>query len=98
MTDVVAPETPHYVPAPETQADGELTELNTRGFVQPNLSITAVDYADLPIIDLSKTATPEDRLALAHQTREAMSNHGFFYVINHGFTSAQASRLVLSSS
>ena len=39
MTDVVAPETPHYVPAPETQADGELTELNTRGFVQPNLSI-----------------------------------------------------------
>ena len=52
-----------------------------------------VDYADLPIIDLSKTATPEDRLSLAQQARDAMSNHGFFYVINHGLTSAQVSRI-----
>ena len=55
--------------------------------------LSQVDYADLPIIDLSKTATPEDRLSLAQQARDAMSNHGFFYVINHGLTSAQVSRI-----
>ncbi|KIM41223.1 hypothetical protein M413DRAFT_27616 [Hebeloma cylindrosporum] len=73
MADVVPPETPHYVPAPETKAD--------------------VDYADLPIIDLSKVSTPEGRLALAQQARDAMSNQGFFYVINHGLTSAQTGRM-----
>jgi len=55
-----------------------------------------VDYADLPIIDLSKAATPECRLALAQQARDAMSNHGFFYVVNHGLTPAQVSILLLS--
>ena len=55
-----------------------------------------VDFADLPIIDLSKTANPEDRLALAQQVCDAMSNHGFFYVVNHGLTPAQVSRLSLS--
>lgn len=36
--------------------------------------------------------TPEDRLTLAQQARDAMSNHGFFYVINHGLTLAQVGR------
>lgn len=54
--------------------------------------LSQVDYADLPIIDLAKTATPEDRLTLAQQARDAMSNHGFFYVINHGLTLAQVGR------
>ena len=57
-----------------------------------------MDYADLPIIDLSKTATPEGRLALAQQACDAISNHGFFYVINHGLTPAQVSILLLSIS
>jgi len=55
-----------------------------------------VDYADLPIIDLSRTATPEGRLALAQQACDAISNHGFFYIINHGLTPAQVSKLLLS--
>ena len=52
-----------------------------------------MDYADLPILDLSKTATPEGRLALAKQACDAMSNYGFFYVSNHGLTPAQVSIL-----
>ena len=55
-----------------------------------------MDYADLPIIDLSKTGTPEGRLALAKQACDAMSNYGFFYVINHGLTPAEVSTLFLS--
>ncbi|KAK7461068.1 hypothetical protein VKT23_008997 [Stygiomarasmius scandens] len=51
-----------------------------------------LEYADLPIIDLSKGNTPEGRDALASQVCEAMTTQGFFYVINHGYTSAQVSR------
>ncbi|KAF8961432.1 Clavaminate synthase-like protein [Flammula alnicola] len=73
MPGLVAPETPHYVPAPGTQAD--------------------LEYADLPIIDLAEAGTSEGRLALAQQARDAMVNHGFFYVINHGYTPAQTQRI-----
>ncbi len=38
-----------------------------------------VDYADLPIIDLSKSPRPDD-------VREAMQTHGFFYVVGHGLS------------
>lgn len=48
-----------------------------------------VDYADLPIIDLSKYATPEGHAELAIQARDAMTTYGFFYVINHGYEPAQ---------
>lgn len=48
-----------------------------------------MDYADLPVVDLSKSTTPEARAELAIQVRDAMTTHGFFYVINHGYTSAQ---------
>ncbi|KAG6848923.1 hypothetical protein H0H93_012733 [Arthromyces matolae] len=52
-----------------------------------------LDYADLPIIDLSKAATFEGRSALAIQVRDAMLDHGFFYVINHGYTTTQSERI-----
>ncbi|OCH86735.1 Clavaminate synthase-like protein [Obba rivulosa] len=52
-----------------------------------------LEYADLAVIDLSKTKTPEGRLELAAQVREAMTTIGFFYVINHGLTSAQNTRM-----
>ncbi|KAH0578751.1 hypothetical protein H2248_003873 [Termitomyces sp. 'cryptogamus'] len=57
--------------------------------------VTEVDleYADLPIIDLSKASTPEGRHALSSQVRDAMLKHGFFYVINHGYTTAQTERI-----
>jgi len=48
-----------------------------------------VEYADLAIIDLSKAGTLEGRLELAKDVREAMRNQGFFYVVNHGYTSEQ---------
>lgn len=52
-----------------------------------------LDYADLPVLDLSKSGTLEGRLALVSQLKDAMSNHGFFYVINHGYSKAQTERM-----
>jgi hypothetical protein len=51
-----------------------------------------VEYADLPIIDLAGVGTPEGRIALAAQIRDVISVHGFFYVINHGYTPEQVGK------
>jgi hypothetical protein len=48
-----------------------------------------VEYADLVIIDLSKAATAEGRAELAVELRTALTTHGFFYIINHGYTQTQ---------
>ena len=48
-----------------------------------------VEWADLPVIDLAKAATPEGRAELAPKVRDAMTTHGFLYVINHGWTETQ---------
>jgi isopenicillin N synthase-like dioxygenase len=48
-----------------------------------------VDYADLPVIDLSKAKTADGRSQLAKEVVDAMTTQGFFYVINHGYTSEQ---------
>ncbi|CCM06830.1 uncharacterized protein FIBRA_09133 [Fibroporia radiculosa] len=53
----------------------------------------ALEYADLAIIDLAKAETAEGRAELAVQLRGALSTHGFFYVINHGYTQAQNERI-----
>ncbi|KAF8186383.1 Clavaminate synthase-like protein [Pholiota molesta] len=71
------------------------------GLVQPELPhyvpapMTQADleYADLPIIDLAGAGTPEGRIALAAQIRDVISVHGFFYVINHGYTPEQTERI-----
>ncbi|KAF8842792.1 Clavaminate synthase-like protein [Paxillus ammoniavirescens] len=52
-----------------------------------------LDYADLAIIDLSKGTTPAGRVQLAREVRDAFRTHGFFYVINHGYTQAQTDRM-----
>ncbi|KAG0703539.1 Clavaminate synthase-like protein [Suillus ampliporus] len=52
-----------------------------------------LEYADLAIIDISKAATEEGRTALAIELREALLNHGFFYVVNHGYSQAQTARI-----
>ncbi|PFH51150.1 hypothetical protein AMATHDRAFT_143235 [Amanita thiersii Skay4041] len=52
-----------------------------------------LDYADLPIIDLSRIDTSEGRAELALQIRESMTEHGFFYVVNHGYSSSQTERI-----
>ncbi|KZT08212.1 Clavaminate synthase-like protein [Laetiporus sulphureus 93-53] len=53
----------------------------------------SLEWADLPIVDLSKADTPEGRAQLALRVRDAMSKEGFFYVINHGLTQAQNDRM-----
>ncbi|KAG0703540.1 Clavaminate synthase-like protein [Suillus ampliporus] len=52
-----------------------------------------LEYADLAIIDISKAVTEEGRAALAIEVREALLNHGFFYVVNHGYSQAQTARM-----
>ena len=49
-----------------------------------------MDYVDLPIIDLAKAGSAEDRGLLATQVRDALLTHGFFYVINHGYRQSEA--------
>ncbi|ESK88672.1 hypothetical protein Moror_3075 [Moniliophthora roreri MCA 2997] len=54
----------------------------------------ALDYADLPIIDLAKAhSTPEDLQQLVVEVRNAMSTQGFLYVINHGYSPSQIERI-----
>ncbi|KAF8646665.1 hypothetical protein AX16_007163 [Volvariella volvacea WC 439] len=52
-----------------------------------------LNYADLPIIDLSQIRTPEGKASLALQVRDAMSTHGFICAINHGYTPEQTQRI-----
>ena len=61
MTDVVAPETPHYVPAPETQADGELTELNTR--VLFSLIFLSLQWTMPTFLSLTYPRLPPQKIA-----------------------------------
>ena len=53
-----------------------------------------MDFADLAIIDLSKAHTPEGRVELAPQLRDALRTNGFVYAINHGYTQAQVSLII----
>ena len=48
-----------------------------------------MEYADLAILDFSTIGTPEGRAELAVQLRDAMTTHGFFYIINHGLTQSE---------
>lgn len=52
-----------------------------------------LDYADLAIIDLEKYKTAEGRAELVIDVRNAMSTVGFFYVVNHGYTTEQTRRI-----
>ncbi|KDQ51706.1 hypothetical protein JAAARDRAFT_40951 [Jaapia argillacea MUCL 33604] len=52
-----------------------------------------LNYAELAIIDLDQTKTPEGRAELAIKARDAMREQGFFYVINHGYTKSQVERI-----
>ncbi|RPD60545.1 Clavaminate synthase-like protein [Lentinus tigrinus ALCF2SS1-7] len=58
----------------------------------PSVTKEDVDWAEFPLIDLSKAKTPEGRAELAPVVRDAMRTHGFLYVVNHGLTQAQTDR------
>ncbi|KAJ7766299.1 Clavaminate synthase-like protein [Mycena maculata] len=45
------------------------------------------------LIDLSKANDAHGRAAMALQASEAMRTHGFFYVVNHGYTPEQMARM-----
>ncbi|ESK90363.1 Clavaminate synthase-like protein [Moniliophthora roreri MCA 2997] len=63
-------------------------------YVPAKATKESLEYADLPIIDLARARmSPETRSALADQVREAMTTHGFFYAINHGYSVEQTERI-----
>ena len=53
-----------------------------------------VDYADFPIIDISKAKTPEGLKELAPVVRDAMQTYGFLYIVNHGLTDTEVRVLI----
>ena len=91
MPVAVATSLPQYRRIPSTKED------RTTFFLQMPWSVTdsylvyrhTVEYAGLPVIDLSKADSYEGRVELAKGVTEAMTTIGFFYIINHGLTQAQ---------
>ncbi|KAJ3769771.1 Clavaminate synthase-like protein [Lentinula raphanica] len=67
---------------------GELAE-----YVPPPPTNEDLDWAELAIIDLSKADTPEGRKTLAEEVVQAMNTHGFFYVVNHGYSVQETRRM-----
>ncbi|KAJ7111492.1 Clavaminate synthase-like protein [Mycena epipterygia] len=61
--------------------------------ISPPVTKENLGYADLAVIDLSKARDAQGRADLAVKISEAMRTHGFFYVINHGYTTAQTERM-----
>ncbi|KAG1817396.1 hypothetical protein EV424DRAFT_1347978 [Suillus variegatus] len=62
-------------------------------YIPPPETKEDLEFADLPIIDLSKVHTPEGRAELYPQLRDALRTHGFLYAINHGYKQAQRDRI-----
>jgi hypothetical protein len=62
-------------------------------YIAPPPTQLDLDFADLAIIDLSRTHTPKGRGELAAQLRDALRTNGFVYAINHGYTQAQRDRI-----
>lgn len=92
MTIELVAKPPPYTPPPVTK--------ETRRFRSPPCHFLRwthcgkiVEYADLAIIDLSQSTTAEGRKQLASQVTQAMRTHGFFYVINHGYTPEQVTEI-----
>ncbi|KAK0481287.1 Clavaminate synthase-like protein [Armillaria novae-zelandiae] len=60
--------------------------IEVKHYVPPSVTQESLDYADLPIIDLSKGPRPEE-------VREAMQIYGFFYVVGHGLSLSENQRI-----
>ncbi|PCH36930.1 Clavaminate synthase-like protein [Wolfiporia cocos MD-104 SS10] len=63
-------------------------------FIPAPPSQEPLDYADLAIVDLSNANTPGGLAELALQVRNAVSEIGFFYAVNHGLTQAENERIL----
>ncbi|OAX38740.1 Clavaminate synthase-like protein [Rhizopogon vinicolor AM-OR11-026] len=53
----------------------------------------SLEYIDLEIIDFSKADTEEGRAALADQVKKGLRNQGFLYIVNHGYTQEETTRM-----
>ena len=99
MPGTTIPPVPHYEPAPATKEERKWD--NASGFrfraALTDVGVSIVEWADFPIIDLSKAKSPEGRAELAPVVREAMRTYGFLYIINHGLTAAQVHNTLPSS-
>lgn len=62
-------------------------------WVAPPATKEDLPYADLPVIDLSKFATEEGRAELTKEVCDAMREHGFLIIVNHGYTQEQTDRV-----
>ncbi|KAE9405514.1 Clavaminate synthase-like protein [Gymnopus androsaceus JB14] len=62
-------------------------------YVFPAGTNETLEYADLAVIDLSRTSTAEGRAALAGDVARALHEKGFFYVVNHGYTQEETNRI-----
>lgn len=89
MPAITFPSVPHYVAPPTTSEDCEYQcNVSCDALMSFPSSIT-VEWADLPIIDISKAHTREGRAELAPQMHDAMRTHGFLYIVNHGITQTE---------
>lgn len=89
MPATTIPSIPHYVPAPPTSENCKLLFAFCCDLLWLTSVGPVVEWADLPLIDISKAATPEGRAELAPRVRDAMRTKGFIYIINHGYTESQ---------
>ncbi|KAK7043181.1 hypothetical protein VNI00_008535 [Paramarasmius palmivorus] len=62
-------------------------------YVAPPPTTENLEWADLAIIDFSQANTPAGRQELAKQICQAMKTHGFFYIVNHGYTTEKTKRI-----
>ncbi len=90
MPATTIPPVSHYESPPVTQEDCASILFHDI----PSADIPcAVDYADFPIIDISKAQTPQGRKELAPVVRDAMRTYGFLYIVNHGLKDAKVRTL-----
>ena len=85
----VPPPLPHYNPAPAAKEDGEHFGVTRWKYLAILIHSILVDWAEIPVVDLSIAVSPEGREILMPLVRDAMHTHGFMYVIDHGLTPAQ---------
>ena len=81
------PHAPHYeLPAP-TSADSRST-LHHAYYSFPYFSLLIVEFADIPLIDLSRAFTSDGQAdpSTTKQLVDAMRNVGFCYIVNHGYS------------
>ncbi|KAF9259642.1 Clavaminate synthase-like protein [Marasmius fiardii PR-910] len=60
-------------------------------FIMAKPTKEALDFADLPIVNLVEAKT--DPTKVAEQVHNAMTTQGFLYIVNHGYSAPQMQRM-----